>query len=74
MSQDGGRLLTEKELADKLGLSIDTVRLHRRAGCGVPHIKINGSIRYHPDDIEDYLRQHRAGAAKATGVQHAGAA
>jgi hypothetical protein len=50
----GERLLTERELANRHGLSVRTVRNKRVTGGYVPFLKIGGAVRYSLADIEAY--------------------
>lgn len=48
-------LLTEKEVASVLNLSVATIRRRRRA-CQAPEwIKINSSVRYRLDAVQRFL-------------------
>ena len=38
--------LTEKQLADRLGLSIRTLQAWRREGNGLSYLKIGSAVRY----------------------------
>jgi hypothetical protein len=51
--------LTEVEVAEKTRLKLPTLRNHRHLHKGIPYIKIGRSVRYDPDDIENYIRRHR---------------
>jgi excisionase family DNA binding protein len=56
------RLLTARELADRLGVSAETVLRWTRRG-ELPAIKLpGGAIRYHPDDLADWLAEHATAA------------
>jgi excisionase family DNA binding protein len=54
--------LTEKQLAQFLGLSVDFVRQLRRTG-RLPFVKINSRILYLRSDARAFLAQHRHAAA-----------
>ena len=49
-------LLTEKEVAKTLKLSVKTIQRYRLYGGGPEFIKINKSVRYSPQSIEEYLK------------------
>jgi excisionase family DNA binding protein len=51
------RLLNEKEVAERLAVSVATVRRWRFSGQGPRATKVGASVRYRPADIEAYLRQ-----------------
>ena len=48
-------LLSEKEAADKLGLSPSTLRNWRWKGEGPAHLKLGGAVRYRPEDLQGFL-------------------
>ncbi len=47
-----------KELAEELSLSEETIRTYVRQGKLVAH-KFGNKLRFHKDDIEKFLREHR---------------
>ena len=50
--------LTEKEVADKLKISIYTLRNDRSKRRGLPFVKLGGSVRYRESDIVKYMDEH----------------
>ena len=52
-------LLTEKDVAILLKLSIKTIQRYRLYGGGPEFIKINKSVRYSPEAIEDFLKPRK---------------
>ncbi len=51
------KLLTIKDIAEMLQLS--TVKIHRLINLGgLPSIKIDGSRRFKPSDVREWLEQH----------------
>jgi predicted DNA-binding transcriptional regulator AlpA len=48
-------LLSQKQAARLLGLSVRTLERHRLAGTGPQHCKIGRLVRYRPCDIEAWL-------------------
>ena len=50
------KLLTEKDLANRWGLTIVTIQRNRRSKNNLPYIRISGRIRYRLSDVEDYER------------------
>jgi|WetSurMetagenome_2_1015567.scaffolds.fasta_scaffold1245235_1 predicted site-specific integrase-resolvase len=55
-------LLTTKEVAEILHLTRVTLSTWRQEGRGPKYLKLEGSIRYRKEDIEDYLsRAENAG-------------
>ena len=49
-------LLTEKDVAILLKLSVKTIQRYRLYGGGPEFIKINKSVRYSPEAIEEFLK------------------
>ena len=48
-------LLTEKQVAQRLGLSTKTLQQWRWRGIGPRFRKLNYAVRYDPNDIELYI-------------------
>jgi predicted site-specific integrase-resolvase len=63
-SADTSFTLTEKQLANFLGISIDLVRQLRRTG-RLPFVKINSRVLYLKTDALEFLAQHRQACAEA---------
>jgi predicted site-specific integrase-resolvase len=55
--------LTEKQLAQFLGISVDLVRHLRRTG-RLPFVRINTRIVYLKTDALEFLSQHRQACAE----------
>lgn len=51
-------LLNEKTAADRLGLSVHTLRAHRKRGIGIPWVCLGRTVRYRTADVERYLIEH----------------
>jgi predicted DNA-binding transcriptional regulator AlpA len=51
--------LNERQVAELLGLSVQTVRNWRFRRVGPAYIKLGGAVRYRPEDIEKYLETRR---------------
>lgn len=66
------RALTEKQVAEILCQSVQTLRNHRFLGKGVPYVKIGRSVRYLVEDVEHYLQAHRIKTDPARGRGAAG--
>lgn len=49
------RLLTIREVADYLGVSVQTIYNWRYRGEGPPGLKVMGQVRYRPEDLEGWL-------------------
>lgn len=58
---DDGQLLTDEEMAERLGVKVRTIRLWRSQR-GLPHIKLTAKvIRYRMADIQPWLDSLRVG-------------
>lgn len=53
------QLLKENQVAEMLGLSVQTLRNDRSLGRKIPYIKIGASVRYSVLDVEQYLEACR---------------
>lgn len=64
-------LLTEPQLADELDKSPTTVARWRRDGTGPTYLKVGGSVRYRPEDVETWLDEStvKAGASNSSGAR-----
>lgn len=51
------RLLNEREAAERLGLSVKTIRGWRTKGGPLPYIKISKACRYRESDIEALIER-----------------
>jgi len=59
------RALTEREVADMLGLSVATLRAWRHRGRGPRFLRLGRSVCYLPSDLADFVR---ASAVDTTSV------
>lgn len=61
LSPDSGseRLLNEYQAAERLGLSVKTLRRWRWLKQGVPWIRIGTAVRYAPRDIGAFIEANR---------------
>ena len=50
------RPLTEREVADLLGLSVATLRAWRHRGQGPRFLRLGRAVRYLPADLETFVR------------------
>ena len=50
-------LLTERQLAEMLNISVRTLQTDRQRGGGIPYFKIGRSVRYNRETVENYLAQ-----------------
>jgi helix-turn-helix protein len=55
---------TEKQVSALIGISLSKLRKDRCYMRGLKYIKIGRSIRYHRDDIERYIQEHRINPQK----------
>jgi predicted DNA-binding transcriptional regulator AlpA len=55
-TRDTTRALTEREVADMLGLSVATLRAWRHRGWGPRFLRLGRSVRYLPSDVADFVR------------------
>jgi hypothetical protein len=51
-------LLTEKEVARLLNVSVATIRRRRWARQSPEWIKFNGSVRYRPETVRRFIAEH----------------
>ena len=52
-------ILSAKELAERWGLTTETLRFWRWNSTGPIYVKMNGCIRYHIEDVEAFEKAHR---------------
>lgn len=54
-------LLTEKEVAQRIGMSVHWLRRKRWSGGGIPFCKLGGgeggAVRYRPEDVEAFIAE-----------------
>ena len=48
--------LTERQVADQLGLSVATLRAWRHRGKGPRFLRLGRSVRYLPADVDEFVR------------------
>ena len=48
--------LTERQVAEQLGLSVATLRAWRHRGKGPRFLRFGRSVRYLPADVDDFVR------------------
>ncbi len=48
--------LTERQVAEQLGLSVATLRAWRHRGKGPRYLRLGRSVRYLPSDVDDFVR------------------
>lgn len=57
----GEKLLTTEEAADRLSVSKWTLYSWARAGRGPDRVKAEGSVRYKPSAIDEYVERNTHG-------------
>ena len=62
------QLIAEKELAERLGISVRTLRQWRYWGRGPRFIKLGKAVRYSVADIEAYIASNRRQSTRPTGA------
>jgi excisionase family DNA binding protein len=73
-SAQSTRALTEREVAELLGLSVATLRAWRHRGKGPRFLRLGRSVRYLPLDLEDFVRAsavdaaHKSSSDRGTGI------
>lgn len=53
------KLLTEKEVSRRFGISCSTLQKHRFKGIGIPYVKFGRLVRYDIDDLYEFMNQHK---------------
>ena len=48
--------LTERQVAEQLGLSVATLRAWRHRGRGPRFLRLGRSVRYLPSDVDEFVR------------------
>lgn len=56
--------LTEKQVAEILGVSISKLRRDRWLSIGIPYVKFNRAVRYMEDDVQATITQNRVAISK----------
>lgn len=59
------RYLTEREVAQRFGLSTQAIQKWRRQDRGPAYFKMEGTVRYRLEDIEAYERKTRITPSEA---------
>jgi excisionase family DNA binding protein len=54
------KLLTVAQVADRLGVAMDTVYKWVRAG-RIPHVKLNKVVRFRPADLDRWIEANARG-------------
>ena len=67
-------LLTERELATSLGISVSWLQKDRIKGQKIPFVKIGDSVRYDLDDARQALKGSSTGGKRALDASARGSA
>lgn len=51
-------LYTDRDLAERLQVSLETVRYWRKKGTGPRAIKVGRAVRYRESDVQVWLAEH----------------
>ncbi len=51
--------LSEKEVAERIGLSLASLQRRRMAGDGPEHARIGGRLLYRWEDVERWFEEHK---------------
>jgi len=57
------KLLTRKQVADRIGVTVRTIDKWRKEGKAPPFFKFNGSIRCREDDLDEWIDEKSSGDA-----------
>ncbi len=60
-TSDTTRALTDREVADLMGLSVATLRSWRHRGKGPRFLRLGRSVRYLPSDLAEFVRASAVG-------------
>lgn len=53
------RLLDEREVSEVTGRSLSSLRRDRLLGTGIAFVKCGALVRYHPQDVREYIERNR---------------
>jgi predicted DNA-binding transcriptional regulator AlpA len=67
---DKARLITEREAAEQLALSVKTLRNWRFLGRGPPHLKVGRLVRYRLSDLKSWLKTCERASTSDPGDGH----
>jgi hypothetical protein len=55
---DGEKLINEKELSTRYGLSMRWFQKNRYSENKIPFFKLNGHVFYNPKDVDGWLKEN----------------
>ena len=67
MSTQNAQLLTEIQAAERMALSVQTLRAWRTRGVGPVWLKIGRNVRYSVADLDQYLEDARCASTAVHG-------
>ena len=56
--------LNEKQVSERLGVSVKLLRKHRWEGKGLPYVKFGARVLYAEPEVVEYLQEHRIETGK----------
>tara|TARA_Y100000590_G_C15716441_1_gene1012073 strand:- start:427 stop:645 length:219 start_codon:yes stop_codon:yes gene_type:complete len=56
--------LNEKQVSERLGVSVKLLRKHRWEGKGLPYVKFGARVLYAEPEVVEYLQKHRIETGK----------
>jgi hypothetical protein len=59
--------MNEKEVAEMLSCSLQTLRNDRSKGIGLPYVKLGRLVRYSLNDVIEYVENHKILTAQKCG-------
>jgi excisionase family DNA binding protein len=64
------KALTERQVAEQLGLSVATLRAWRHRGKGPRFLRLGRSVRYLPADVDEFVRASAVDTQSELGELH----
>jgi len=66
------RLMTERETATVVGMSVHWLRRKRWQGGGIPYVKMGkgGAVRYTEESVQQFIQSHFRTSTSDTGEHH----
>ncbi len=63
------RLLTQSELAERLGTSERFLEVRRVTGGGPPYVKVGRAVRYRPSAVDAWIEQRERTSTSDSGAR-----
>jgi hypothetical protein len=67
---DQPKPLDSKRAAEILGRSPSTLKRWRAEGLGPKYVRIRGRVRYHPQVLDDFIRDHECEPVRAASEEN----